>query len=126
MEEGNHVVLIRIPQDDGTVKQFGSRPLSFGLQKALARYSAKGMHLYDNAKGLDGSEFNIEDEAAVEQCTNLVVAVDDLYNEKTSIILRAFGNQFSIDELDNAEAEEVDSVIAKLQSEANGHIEKNG
>ncbi len=120
------MVKIKIPQHDGKVKQYGSRPMSFGLQKAIARYGREAMEAVAIAKGVQGKQIDMDDDADLENLRRITEVNAALQETKADIIVRAFGGQFSLDELDEVPADEIDAVIAALQDEANGIVRKNG
>ena len=117
------MVTIKIPQGDGTVKQYGSLPITFGLQKAFSRYSITQAQLVEEARRADATPFDPTQE---NKYNKLVDSINEHAAEKTALIIRAFGNQFTVDELDEADADDIDRVIAQLQLEANGIARKNG
>jgi hypothetical protein len=103
-------------------KQYGSLPITMGLQKDLARYGREMFDLARTAQELQGKE---TDEGALEAMDALLEKQEAMYDAKAGLILRAFGNRFTLDELMTVPAEEIDRVIAQLQLEANGVARKN-
>ena len=110
---------------DQVTKQFGSRPMRTGLQKDLARYRLEAIALGMKRIDMPGTA----DEGGpslLEQAQEFVDLATALADRKHALILRAFGDQFSLDDLYKyTTAEEVDRVLAGLIAEASGIIQKN-
>jgi hypothetical protein len=127
------MVILKIPQNIGELdengqqveivyKQCGSLPITMGMQKDLARYGREMFALAKTAQALDGKE---TDESALEAMDTLLEKQEAMYDAKASLIQRAFGSRFTLDELMTVTADEIDRVIAQLQLEANGVARKN-
>ena len=104
-------------------RQIGSLPLSFGLQKAFARYAALQASIFEEAKIADFDTDSVKE--GKNKHERLVENVEKLSEEKTSLLMRAFGKQLTLDDLDLCSAEEVDIAFARLQIEAGGIVRKN-
>lgn len=109
-------------------KQHGSLPLSMGMQIELTKYSRDGLKLARRAKEIQEIEaqgLDLENEEQIDKLDALLDETERLNNTKISLILRAFANKFTMDELLTLTPEEIDTAIAKLQLEARGAAPKN-
>ena len=79
-----------------------------------------------SAQGIQGDEFDLSNGESLEKYDGMMTAMDELTEARSAIILRAFGGQFGLEELDNVKVEEIDRVVEALQSEAYGIVRKNG
>jgi len=106
-------------------KKHAAGPVTMGLQKALARYSREAMAMAKQAKQVQESGADVDTDEGLESMQLLTDALDTLNEMRAEIVLRAFENKITPDELDEAPASEIDRVVQELQASAYGIVRKN-
>lgn len=117
------MIKIHIPQADGTIKTFAAKPITMGMQKALARYGRDTLEASRIAQNLQEKTIDTVDGLAAYEAVMETTA--NLTETQSEIVLRAFGGQFGPDDLDNVEVVEITRVIQELQCAAYGVVSKN-
>lgn len=120
------MIKITLPTKDGSKKTYSALPITLGIQKALARYGREAVLAAQTAQTMQTQKLDMESESGVAKFNETMDALDSLTEAQAELILRAFGNQFGPDDLDNAEVGELTRVIGELQGAAYGIVRKNG
>lgn len=118
------MIIVKIKQGEET-RQIGSMPQTTGLKKAILRYGIDAMQAAIREKEILESELDPNSAESLQQYCDLYATVEKLYDTKISLIIRAFGGQLTVDDIEDLPDEENDRIIAQLQLEARGVSPKN-